>query len=195
MPQVPLSPAEQVRADVYALLAALLLAPEPRMVATLADAPPGEGDDPLARAWNALRAAARRCALTACVEHEALFVAEVSPRLEPRQGRYRDAWPMARPLLARLREDLHALGLQRAAGARVVEDHLGALCEAMRALIETGWPADVQRDFFRRHLAGWFRRCLHDIAASPGADFYRTFAAFAHAFLERECHDEGCVLA
>lgn len=194
MPQVLLSPAEQVRADVYALLAALLLAPEPRMVASLADAEASEAEDPLGRAWNALRSAARRCALTACDEHEALFVAAGTPRLNPYQGHYLDGWLMDKPL-ARLRDDLRGLGLQRAHGATELEDHLGALCEAMRALIETGRSAEVQRDFFSRHLAGWSGRCLRDIASCPDADFYRTFAAFAHAFLEQECADEESLVA
>lgn len=192
--QVRLSPAEQVRADVYALLAALLLAPEPRMVASLADSDAIDADDPLGRAWNALRSAARRCAMTACGEHEALFVAAGAPRLNPYQGHYRDRWPLDKPL-ACLRDDLRALGLQRAVGATELEDHLGALCEAMRALIETGRSADVQRDFFSRHLAGWSGRCLRDIASSPYADFYRTFAAFAHAFLEQECGEEESLVA
>lgn len=192
--KVRLSPAEQVRADVYALLAALLLAPEPRMVASLADSDATEAEDPLGRAWNALRSAARRCALTACVEHDALFVAAGTPRLNPCRGYYLDGWFIDQPL-AQLRDDLRALGLQRANGATKLEDHLGALCEAMRALIETGRPADVQRDFFSRHLAGWSGRCLRDIASSPYADFYRTFAAFAHAFLEQECGAEESLVA
>lgn len=74
----------------------------------------------------------------------------------------------------------------RAPGVTELEDHLGALCETMRVLIERGAPRAVQQDFFSRHLAAWATQCLQDIAAAPGADFYRALAAFAQAFFELE---------
>jgi TorA maturation chaperone TorD len=177
---------EQDRADVYALLAALLLRPDAPLLEALAALPPApEAQEPIDVAWNALLAAARRCGNAALAEYDALFVAAGTPRLNPYQCYYLAGWLMDKPLAA-LRDDLRALGLARAPGATELEDHLGALCETMRVLIETGRPAAVQHGFFTRHLAGWSARCLQDIATAPGADFHRALAAFAEAFFELE---------
>ena len=182
-------PADRDRADVYALLAALLLAPDAELVGALAELPcPDEPDDPLAEAWRDLVGAAARAGPAALQEHEALFVAAGTPRINPYECWYRDGWLMDKPL-ARLRDDLRALGLARTAHATELEDHLGALCESMQALILCGRSRAVQQDFFSRHLAGWSAQCLHDIAGAPGADFYRAVARFAETFLELESQD------
>jgi TorA maturation chaperone TorD len=174
------------RADVYALLAALLLQPDAKLISALAALPPTPdptGDVDVA--WNGLLAAVQRCGADALAEYDALFVAAGTPRLNPYQCYYLAGWLMDKPLAA-LRDDLRALGLARAPGATELEDHLGALCETMRVLIESGRGGAVQQDFFERHLAGWSARCLQDIATAPGADCYRAVAAFALAFLELE---------
>jgi TorA maturation chaperone TorD len=56
----------------------------------------------------------------------------------------------------------------------------------MRVLIQCGHARATQQAFFGRHLAGWSARCLQELAASPGADFYRSVAALGLAFFERE---------
>jgi len=182
---------DQERADLYGLLAALLLGPDAGLVEALAALPRNEVEgDAFACAWDALLEASQRCRTTALEEFDTLFVAPGTPRLNPYQCFYRDGWLMDKPL-AQLRETLRALGLQRAPGATELEDHIGALCETMRLLIETSRPRAVQQRFFDGQLAGWTQRCLQDIASAPGADFYRAVAGFAQAFFELESeHDE-----
>jgi TorA maturation chaperone TorD len=177
---------EQERADLYGLLAALLLGPDAELIHALGALPRSEAlDDAFAEAWDALLAAASRLGDAALEEYDSLFIAAGTPRLNPYQCYYLDGWLMDKPL-AKLRDDLRALGLQRAEGAVELEDHLGALCETMRVLIEAGRPPAVQQAFFERNLEGWSARCLQDIAAAPGADFYRAVAAFAQAFIDLE---------
>lgn len=188
MPKTELSPEEQDRADVHGLLAALLLAPEPALIAALAALPRSDGEEALDATWNALLAAAARCGPAALAEHADLFVAPGTPRLNPYRCYYLDGWLMDKPL-AQLRDALRELGLARSDEASELEDHLGALCEAMRVLIASGRPRAQQQAFFDRHLAGWSTQCLQDIANAPGADFYRAVAAFALAFFERESLD------
>lgn len=178
---------EQDRADVYALLAALLLGPDAELIEALAvlpNQPDADGDD-VALAWTALLQSASRGSRAVLDEYEALFIAAGTPRLNPYQCFYLAGWLMDKPLAA-LREELRELGLVRAPGVTELEDHLGALCETMRVLIERGAPLEVQQAFFARHVAGWATQCLQDIASAPGADFYRALAAFAHAFFELE---------
>lgn len=181
-----LPPEAQDRADLYALLAALLLGPDDGLLEALAGMP--RAADPaseLARAWDTLIDAAGRCGAGALEEFDALFVASGTSRIHPSQCWYLAGWPMDQPL-AELRADLRALGLARAADVTELEDHLGALCEAMRVLVQRGAPLAAQQAFFRKHLAGWPARCLADIAAAPGADFYRAVAGLAQAFLALE---------
>lgn len=180
-----LDPLEQERADGYALLAQLLLEPDPSLIAALALAPHDRTDAaPLAQAWLALVHAAARCGPAIRAEYTDLFISTGTPRLNPYECQYRAGCLMDKPL-AVLRDDLRALGLGRADGATELEDHLAALCETMHLLVIRGDEAG-QQSFFARHLAGWYAACLRDIRDLPGSDFYRSVAAFAQVFLDRE---------
>ncbi len=114
----------------------------------------------------------------------ALFVALGIPAVDPYASRYVDGTLMNQSL-ARLRRDLQALGLARSADTRELEDHLGALCQAMGHLVlQAPWQA--QRDFLQAHIAPWAGRCLQDIADHPRAGFYAPLARFACAFVAGE---------
>jgi TorA maturation chaperone TorD len=176
-----LTPQEQERADAYALVAALLQAPDPAWLAQLAAAPAGSGADP----WARLVAAARRCGQTVADEYAALFLATGNPLLNPYASWYLAGCLMDKPL-AKLRQDLRTLGLARAGGVTELEDHLGALCETMHLLVRRGEPAQ-QQAFFERHLANWYAACLADLRSAPPANFYRAVADLAEAFLDLEC--------
>lgn len=180
-----LDPLVQERADGYALLAQLLLEPDPSLIAALALAP-HDSTDPaaLAQAWSALVHAAARRGPAIRAEYRDLFISTGTPRLNPYECQYRAGCLMDKPLAA-LRDDLSALGLARSDSATELEDHLAALCETMHLLVRRG-DAPAERSFFERHLAGWYGACLRDIREAPGADFYRAVAIFAQAFLERE---------
>jgi TorA maturation chaperone TorD len=183
----------QERADVYALLAALLLGPDAETIAALAELPrPAHSDDPAMQAWAELLAAAQHYGAAALDEYDTLFVAAGTPRINPYECHYRDGWLMDKPL-ARLRDDLRRLGLQRAERATELEDHLGALCESMAMLIRAGRPPEMQWAFFQQHLAGWAPLCLQDIASASGTGFHRALARFAEAFFELESQDVAAI--
>ena len=96
-------PDAQSRADLYALLAALLLRPDAALIEGLAAAPRSpEAEDALDVAWNELLDSARRLGPAAALqEYDALFVAAGTPRLNPYQCYYRAGWLMDKPLAAR----------------------------------------------------------------------------------------------
>ncbi|HZX26209.1 MAG TPA: molecular chaperone TorD family protein [Telluria sp.] len=184
---------EQGRADLYALLARLLFAPpDAYLLQQLAAAPVRAGaTQPLELAWSAL---ARSCASThaadAAAEFDALFVSIDAPRVSPYASVYLTGFLNEKPLVA-LRDDLARLGLARRRGAGEMEDHLGALCDAMRLLIAGGasrrpQPLAVQCAFFEAHLAPWYARCLNDLRSVPEARFYRLVADLAEAFFDVE---------
>lgn len=186
-------PEEQARADMYALLARMLhAAPDAQMLATLAGADAivaGQSGHPLDRAWERLVLAAGVMDEAALAdEFNALFISVGTPKINPYASLYLTGFINEKPLVA-LRGDLARLGLGRAPGQREMEDHLGALCEAMRLMITAGpamQPLASQQQFFDTHIAPWYRRCLQDIRSAPEANFYRLVADFAQAFLDVE---------
>ncbi len=191
---------DQDRADYYALLGHLMrAAPDDRLLNAIvvAPEPQAETDDAsLVSTWRALSAAA------GVVTHEA--VADEYDRLFGGIGRpavmvfgsvYLGGFLHEKPLSA-LRDDLAALGLQRAEAVSETEDHIAALCEVMRFLIlgDLGSrPAslDQQKAFYSAHLEPWVQQCLQGIQASPEANFYKRVAAFGQAFFAIESEAFG----
>jgi TorA maturation chaperone TorD len=192
---LPLSGEDQARADLYALVARLLLAPpDASLLAGLAAADPilGTQDErPLEDAWEKLVLAAGVVdADAASDEFAELFISTGTPKVNPYGSLYVAGYMNDKPL-ADLRADLAHLRLARVHGVGEFEDHLGALCETMRVLVAgaPGMPRQPlarQRQFFETHIKPWYRACLADLSGAEGANFYRLVAAFAGAFLAIE---------
>jgi TorA maturation chaperone TorD len=192
---LPLSGEDQARADLYALIARLLLAPPgAELLAGLAAADPilGTRDErPLEDAWEKLvLAAAVMDANAVSDEFAELFISTGTPQVNPYGSLYLAGYMNDKPL-ADLRADLARLRLGRASQSFEFEDHLGALCETMRVLVAgrpglARQPVDEQKQFFERHVAPWYARCLAEMAGAEGASFYRLVAGFARAFLAIE---------
>jgi TorA maturation chaperone TorD len=195
---LPLAGEDQARADFYALLARLLLAPpDAGLLAALAQAEPiaAAGEFALEDAWLKLTQAASVVdAGAAADEFSLLFVSMGTPLLNPFGSFYQTGHLNDVPLV-QLRHDLARLRLARVPGVGESEDHLGALCETMRMLVQGAaagsahlarQPLLAQKQFFEAHLRPWYAACLADIARAEGANFYRVVAAVADAFLSIE---------
>ncbi|HZY18273.1 MAG TPA: molecular chaperone TorD family protein [Ramlibacter sp.] len=180
-------PDDQARAGVYSLLARLLLDADERAADWLAAQAPlsGGSDSAVEAAWSRLVVAARSQRAGLARAHAAMFVALGTPDINPYASYYVDG-SLMNVSLAQVRRDLVALGLHRAERSRELEDHLGALCDAMAQLIVGGAPPAAQARFLERHIAGWSFRCLREIAAHPSAGLYGPLADFAAAFLASE---------
>jgi TorA maturation chaperone TorD len=205
---LPLGQEEQARADFYALIARLFLAPpDAALLADLASADSlasQQTDNPLDLAWEKLILTASIVDAYAIQEEfDALFIGIGTPRVNPYASMYLAGFMMEKPLAA-LRHDLAQLGLARAPEASELEDHLAALCETMRVLISAEQdgrrqPIRRQKEFFEKHIAPWYERCLDDIRSVNGVNFYRQVADFSQAFffiesqafeMEDACHGE-----
>lgn len=194
-PGMPLPQEEQARADVYGLLARLLLAPpDDGLLDSLAGADSivsAAADQPLDLAWDALSQAARLIPLDAVRdEFNELFVSTSIPRINPYGSLYLAGFLHEKPLAA-LRTELAGLGLARRSGAAETEDHLGALCETMRRMIMGGQgvarqPLARQQAFFDVHIAPWAGTCLDHLRQADGARFYQRVADLAGAFFDIE---------
>jgi TorA maturation chaperone TorD len=178
---------EAARAQEYALLAALLSrAPEAALLKRLARL---RGDaTPLGAAHAALARAAEQADAQA-VEREyfELFVGVGRGELLPYGSYYLTGFLNERPL-ARLRDDLAALGIERVDGQSEPEDHAAILCEIMAGMIGGQFPAPVERQahIFEKHLSPWMGRFFADLEAAKAADFYRRVGAAGRLFIDIE---------
>ena len=90
--------------------------------------------------------------------------------------------------LARVREDLDALGIERAGTSREPEDHIAILLEVMAGLARGDFEAEFseQARFFERHLKPWAARMFADLEMSRSAHFYRAVGRVGRVFMELE---------
>ena len=116
-----------------------------------------------------------------------LFIGVGRGELLPYGSYYLTGFLNERPL-ARLREDLHALGIERAEGQVEPEDHAAILCEIMAGLADGQFAAtaELQQQFFEKHLAPWIGRFFADLERAEAANFYRHVGTIGRLFMEIE---------
>ena len=183
----PLEDADAARRQEYAFLAALLAsAPDVALLRGLAEL---RGDQtPLGVAHAALAEAAGAADPEMVArEYFELFIGTGRGELLPYGSYYLTGFLNERPL-ARLRGDLEALGIERAAETAEPEDHAAILCEIMAGLIGGPFhtPLERQRQFFDRHLAPWIGRFFADLEQAQAAVLYRPVGAIGRLFIEIE---------
>ncbi|MES2939629.1 MAG: molecular chaperone TorD family protein [Pseudomonadota bacterium] len=184
---------ETARAEVYGLLAQLYYAaPPPELMAALrvavteAPAPGAFLEEP----WREFVGVARTIGdAEAAAEYDALFGGVGKPEIYLFGSHYLTGYLNEKPV-ARLRDDLAALGLERDEAMPETEDHVAYLCEVMRYLI-AGDDVEVanltrQREFFAAHLQPWANTLCEAVLAHPRARFYAALADFTRAFLSVE---------
>ncbi|MEX0589764.1 MAG: Cro/CI family transcriptional regulator [Xanthobacteraceae bacterium] len=184
-----ISEVDSARAQEYALLAALLgRAPDADLLGRLAQL---RGDaTPLGVAHTALAEAASDTTADADkVEREYfnLFIGLGRGELLPYGSYYLTGFLHERPL-ARLRQDLNQLGVERAQGIAEPEDHVAILCEVMAGLINGKFPAgpDADREFFDKHMRPWVGRFFADLEQAETASFYRQVGTLGRLFVDIE---------
>jgi TorA maturation chaperone TorD len=175
---------DAARAKEYALLAVLLArAPDAEFLTRIAKL---RGDaTPLGVAHRALAEAAEVASAEKIArEFFDLFIGVGRGELFAYGSYYLTGFLNERPL-ARLREDLRALGIERVETQSEPEDHAAILCEIMAGLVGGQFPAPVQRQrqIFEKHLAPWIGRFFADMAVADAADFYRHVGALGRLFI------------
>ncbi len=192
-----MSGAEAVKEDIdeidilrgaeYALLSVLLgQAPSADLLARLSSL---RGDaTPLGMAHIELAEAARAIDETAAGrEYFDLFIGVGRGELLPYGSYYQTGFLHERPL-ARVREDLAELGIERAGHMREPEDHIAILCEIMAGLARGDFEADARRQgqFFERHIQPWAARFFADLETTSAAKFYKSVGLYGRTFIELE---------
>src|SRR6202140_2155324 len=152
---------DTARAQEYTLLSALLArAPDAALLERLGEL---RGDaSPLGLAHAALAEAASRGNVERIErEYFDLFIGLGRGELLPYGSYYLTGFLHERPL-ARLRECLWRLAIERAAGQAEPEDHAAILCEIMAGLVGGGLsaPLGADRALFEAHPAPWMEKCI-----------------------------------
>jgi TorA maturation chaperone TorD len=178
---------DSARAQEYALLAVLLAhAPDAELLQRLSGL---RGDpSPLGLAHLALAEAARHAAVERVGrEFFDLFIGIGRGELVPYASYYLTGFLNERPL-ARLRDDLIALGIERVDGNHEPEDNAAMLCEIMAGVVGGRFPAAAGADqrMFETHVAPWLGRFFGDLENAAAADFYRHVGAIGRLFVDIE---------
>jgi TorA maturation chaperone TorD/DNA-binding transcriptional regulator YdaS (Cro superfamily) len=183
---------DRARGQEFLLLATLLRRPPPAEL--LAEIGLLKGDaSPLGMAHLRLAEAARATTEQAAgAEFFALFIGVGRGELMPYGSFYQTGFLYERPL-ARLREDLARLGLERQAGVHEPEDNIALLLEAYAGLVlgQFGAPAGEQEAFFMRHIKPWVGRFFSDLATADSARFYRAVGELGVVWTDIEAEAFG----
>jgi TorA maturation chaperone TorD len=176
-----------MRAHQYGLLALLFgRAPSADLLARVADL---KGDaTPLGLAHIRLAEAAAASDPDAVSrEFFDLFIGVARGDLLPYASYYLTGFLHERPL-ARVREDLARLGIERVEELGEPEDHIAILCEVMSGLVSGRFETEpgAERAFFDRHLRPWAMRFFGDCETAPRARFYRATGTVGRLFLALE---------
>ena len=184
-----LAPEEVARANFYGLLARLFYGPpDARLLETLAGATGIEAEDgEIGPAWERLCLAAGQTDQEAVRdEYDRVFVGTGKAPVTLYTSAYSIRYATEAPLVE-LRGELAALGLARREGAGEPEDHIAALCDAMRHLIAVQKrELEVQGAFFKRWIGPTAGPLCDAIEAEASLSFYKAVGRFAKAFFDLE---------
>ena len=180
---------DQLRADVYRLLARVLTAApaavDLREFAALSGGPTAFGK---AIATFAEIAAATD-ATTSATEYQDLFIGLGRGEVVPYGSYYLTGFLQEKPL-ARLRQDMARLGIGRREYVSEPEDHISCVLDIMAGLIDGayGAPCDLagQLRFYKAHLGSWAGIFFRDLERSQSSALYAAIGAVGRTFLDIE---------
>ena len=183
-----IEPEEQARALWYAIVSRLFYAAPDRgfldgLTAIGREAEREAGESPFLAAWRDLQRACEGAEPQALTEEfESLFVGVGKAPVTPYTSAYAAPNAPDRHLLG-LRDTLSGWGLARRERVFEAEDHVSALCDTMRWLIEQPAAVEDQRAFFLEFVEVGVTAFCGATIRSPLAAFYAKACAFTQEFL------------
>jgi len=185
----PVDEADQLRVNVYRLLARLLREPADDALLALLSQMSGDGSE-LGQAITDLSSVASTIGLEASRdEYNVLFIGLGRGILTPFGSYYLTGFMHEKPL-ARLRNDMRPLGIARSDDVKDPEDHIAALMEMMAGLIDGSFgaaqPVSVQKTFFDSHVGSWAPHFFKDLEACSSARFYKPVGRIGGLFMAIE---------
>jgi len=188
-PGPDIAPEDMLRAQCYRLLARFLSSPP--TAADLADGARLTGDDSdLGRAISAFaHVCARSQAAAVAEEYHDLFIGLARGELVPFGSYYLTGFLHEKPL-AKLRQDMGRLGVEREQDVAEPEDHIASLCEMMAGFIDGSLgrtlALDEQKAFYAAHIGSWAPVLFRDMEVAKASILYATLGSVGRVFLEIE---------
>ena len=184
-----LLPEDSLRADMYEFLASLLRGePGDDLIGHVAAL---QGDSSaMGSASSVLATLATKIANDEIRdEYMRLFIGVGRGEILPYASYYLTGFLNDKPL-AKLRNEMQAMGIERAEGVKDPEDHIASLFDIMAGLIRGSFDAPndlaAQAAFFKTHIDPWAPLLMQDIEAAKSAVFYAPVGTIGRAFLEIE---------
>ena len=180
---------DKMRADLYGLLGTLLFLPPSDQVINTIQSLKGD-DTEMGKAFNALAKMAEKSPLPEIKEEfDGLFIGMGRGELLPYGSYYLTGFLNEKPL-AKLRNSMRLLGIEREESVKEPEDHIGRLLEMMSGLISGryGHPASLatQKDFFSEHIEPWAGHFFADLESAKLSRFYQPVGTIGRLFVEIE---------
>ena len=193
---VSVAPEDELRAQMYRLLSHFLSAPPTD--ADLKTAAGLSGDDSdLGRAISGFATLAGKTgSLTAAEEYQDLFIGIGRGELVPYGSFYLTGFLHEKPL-AKLRQDMARLGLERDDDATEPEDHIASVLEMMAGFIDGSFgrggeasgqplPLAAQKEFYNTHIGCWAGHFFRDLEGAQSSVFYAALGRVGHVYLRIE---------
>ena len=187
--QIVVSEEDELRAQLYEFLATLLrVEPTDAVVQQVSklsgdDTPIGQFSATLAHLAQQIDGSAVRA------EYVDLFIGVGRGELLPYCSYYLTGFLNEKPL-AKLRQDMAAIGIARADGVKEPEDHIASLCDMMAGLIRGQFSRSFtlaeQASFFKKHLAPWASLFFNDLESAKNAVFYAPVGSIGKVFMDIE---------
>lgn len=180
---------EDLRADLYRLICAYLTGVVKKEDLQAAARLSG-GGSPLGEAIQKFAdAAAATSVAQADDDFHALFIGLGRGILVPYASYYLTGFLHEKPL-AKLRQDMAELGIERDPSVKEPEDHIASVCEIMAGLVDGSLVGPVslerQKEFFDAHVGSWAPYFFRDLAGSDQSEFYSALGDIGVAFMEIE---------
>lgn len=187
-PFMVVSEEDQLRANVYGLLARFLT--QPPSGELLAEAAKLTGDDsPVGRGFAELAdMAGSTSPKEAAREYQTLFIGMGRGELLPYASYYLTGFLHEKPL-ARLRVDMRGLGVTKKPKTAEPEDHIAAVMDIMAGLILGIIGRDERSEqlaFFENHVLKWAPFFFRDLEKAQGARLYKPLGSIGAAFMQIE---------
>lgn len=180
---------DKMRANLYALLGSLLF--QRPTAKTLQSLSVLTGDTTeMGKAFNTLAKLAKSSDLQKVQEeYDGLFIGMGRGELLPYGSYYLTGFLNEKPL-AKLRNSMTDLSIERQEDISEPEDHIGSLFEMMSGLIlgNYGSPAPIttQREFYASHIESWATHFFKDLESAKLSKLYQPVGTIGRLFVEIE---------
>lgn len=180
---------DELRSQLYRLLAFFLHKPADADGLKMAAEMEGDETD-LGKAITAFaRIASRSSAEAIAQEYQDLFIGVGRGELLPYGSYYLTGFLHEKPL-AKLRNDMAELGIERRENVKEPEDHIAAVCEMMSGLIAGDFDRQVdlaeQKAFFDAHVGSWAKHFFTDLEGAKSSVLYGALGSVGRCFMDIE---------